>query len=68
LIEFAIGVDIFEGVFMTPQIANESISQLLKENGISVNFAKESLVPHRLASHRLYPVQIRQYFVKAGTN
>jgi hypothetical protein len=45
LIEFTIGNDLFEGVFMiTPQLPNEAIisCQLLKEYGISLNFAKEN--------------------------
>jgi hypothetical protein len=45
LIEFTVGEDRFVGVFMvTPQLANEAIKgcQLLKEYGISLNFAKES--------------------------
>jgi hypothetical protein len=45
LIEFTVGKDLFEGVFMTmPQLANEAIigCQLLKEYGISLNFSKES--------------------------
>jgi hypothetical protein len=45
LIEFTVGNDLFEGVFMiTPHLANEAIigCQLLKEYGISLNFAKEN--------------------------
>jgi cystathionine beta-lyase family protein involved in aluminum resistance len=45
LIEFTVGNDLFEGVFMiTPQLTNETIigCQLLKEYFISLNFAKES--------------------------
>jgi hypothetical protein len=45
LIEFTVGNDLFEGLFMiTPRLANEAIigCQLLKEYGISLNFAKET--------------------------
>jgi hypothetical protein len=45
LIEFTIGNDLFEGVFMiTPQLNNEAIigCNLLKEYGFNINFARES--------------------------
>jgi hypothetical protein len=45
LIEFTIGNDLFEGVFMiTPRLTNEAIigCNLLKEYGFNINFATES--------------------------
>jgi hypothetical protein len=46
LLEFAIGEDDFEGVFMmSPQLANEDIigCQMLKEYGININVERGSI-------------------------
>jgi hypothetical protein len=46
MLEFAIGEDDFEGVFMiSPQLANEAIigCQLLKECSININFERGSI-------------------------
>jgi hypothetical protein len=55
LVEFAVGRDIFEGVFMiSPQVTSEAIigCQLLKEYGISINFERGSISYDRLGCFR----------------